>query len=289
MNWKRGFGISLVLIGLFIFFTGRVLTGAVIGVSFENFLGLFGILILFAGFAFFFLTQMQERRKSRRLSLIEEGASLEDVLELSIISGKLGKEYTMTDPNSYFTNQKQISLNDFKDIIEMVRKSPEQLKEAREQYNSALTSIEENPKESEDRREIAGMFLNVLFPERPEARQHIQVYISKKALERSEKNGFVREHMEDYLSEIEKIRKNPLERPQESIKQGGFRISPRGRSEKGLRVAWHFDNSRKILFIDDFLYHESKGGYVNRWNKRVRSGMIAVGSGDYDDSKYSKL
>jgi len=48
-NWKRGLGIGLIFAGIFIIFTARVLTGAVVGFSKENYLGIFGILVFVVG------------------------------------------------------------------------------------------------------------------------------------------------------------------------------------------------------------------------------------------------
>lgn len=49
MNWKRGLGVGLIFIGFFICLTAGVITGAVIGFSSENYLGLFGVFVLVGG------------------------------------------------------------------------------------------------------------------------------------------------------------------------------------------------------------------------------------------------
>jgi len=49
MDWKRGFGVSLMLIGLFITLTSKTITGAVIGFQPINYLGVFGVFIFVLG------------------------------------------------------------------------------------------------------------------------------------------------------------------------------------------------------------------------------------------------
>lgn len=110
------------------------------------------------------------------------------------------------------------------------------------------------------------------------------VMISNKALERSKKDSFVKQHMKQYMAEIEKIRQNVRARPQERI--GEFQVSPQGQSIKGLRVAWHvaYPNGIPTLYVDDFLYHEGEGRYVSNWNGKVKSGGITLG--DYISTGY---
>lgn len=49
MNWKRGLGIGLLFVGLFLVSTARVLTGAVVGSQPQNLLGLAGLLVFVVG------------------------------------------------------------------------------------------------------------------------------------------------------------------------------------------------------------------------------------------------
>lgn len=62
MNWKKGFGIGLLFIGVFIIFTSRVLTGAVIGAKPENYLGILGILVFVVGIVILFLEREKEKK-----------------------------------------------------------------------------------------------------------------------------------------------------------------------------------------------------------------------------------
>ncbi len=100
----------------------------------------------------------------------------------------------------------------------------------------------------------------------------LEVFISNEAIKRSGKDRFIRNNLGAYRREIAMIIANPVARPQEIM--GKFRVSPRGESLKGLRVAWHFDSQSGRLYIDDLLYHEKEGKYVGRWNRRVRNGEI---------------
>ncbi len=68
LNFKRGLGIGFLFIGLFITFTGKVLTGSVIGTKPENYLGLFGVLIFFIGLALI----LESWKKEETLSTIVE-------------------------------------------------------------------------------------------------------------------------------------------------------------------------------------------------------------------------
>lgn len=54
-NLRRGVGIGLSFTGLFILMVGRVLTGAVIGIRQENYLGWFGILVFIVGIVMLFI------------------------------------------------------------------------------------------------------------------------------------------------------------------------------------------------------------------------------------------
>ena len=53
-SWKKGFGISLIIVGVFIVLIGKAITGAVIGFSSENYLSLLGIIVFVVGIALMF-------------------------------------------------------------------------------------------------------------------------------------------------------------------------------------------------------------------------------------------
>jgi len=110
----------------------------------------------------------------------------------------------------------------------------------------------------------------------------LEIMISQKAMERSQKDKTVKRNISKYLKEIDMISQSPLERPQEIL--GEFHVSPQG--HKDLRVAWHFDRQNNILYIDDLLYHERGNIYVDQWNDKVRNHKIT--KRDYESSGYEK-
>ncbi len=62
MSWKRGLGIGLIFAGILIIAFARILTGAVVGVKQENYLGIFGVLVLVAGILLVLITKTLEER-----------------------------------------------------------------------------------------------------------------------------------------------------------------------------------------------------------------------------------
>ena len=63
MNWKKGLGIGLIFTGMIIIATARILTGAVIGFRPENYLGVFGVLILIAGIVLVVAVSLEKKVK----------------------------------------------------------------------------------------------------------------------------------------------------------------------------------------------------------------------------------
>ncbi len=110
----------------------------------------------------------------------------------------------------------------------------------------------------------------------------LEVLISRLAVERSERDPRVKQNLKRYVNEIERLKADPLARPQERI--GEFSVSPRGRSPDGLRVAWHYDQQNNILYIDDLLYHEKENKYVGNWNKKAKERTLT--KSDYAKSGY---
>ncbi|MDD5193190.1 MAG: DUF308 domain-containing protein [Candidatus Nanoarchaeia archaeon] len=60
-NWKRSLGIVLLFVGIGFSFTSKTLTGAVIGLSALNLLGVFGILSFIAGLIILYSATLEER------------------------------------------------------------------------------------------------------------------------------------------------------------------------------------------------------------------------------------
>lgn len=72
MNYKRGLGIGLIFVGLFIVLTSRVITGAVIGFQPENYLGLFGVLVFLVGVFLVFVSRTYQDNKSMVKRVLKE-------------------------------------------------------------------------------------------------------------------------------------------------------------------------------------------------------------------------
>jgi len=87
-TWKRGLGIGLIFVGLFIVLTGKAITGAVIGFGAENYLSLLGILVFIVGVFLLFLTKE---------SVVSQ-LSLED-----IVDGIMGKEIINQGEYNFYT------------------------------------------------------------------------------------------------------------------------------------------------------------------------------------------
>jgi len=152
MDWKRGFGIGLMLIGLFITLTSKVITGAVIGFQPKGFLGLFGFLVFIAGI-FLILASVK--------SLEEEvGGGLAVYDAMKGAKGDDKGRYFMEDPEHLFTNYGEISLGDFTEMYEIVRDDPKLLERARRVYGRELLSIK--GRDDYDS-EIVQRFLEVLY------------------------------------------------------------------------------------------------------------------------------
>ncbi len=91
MNWKRGLGIGFLFAGGFIILTARTLTGAVVGTAKENYLGLFGVLLLVSGIVLLFVgTRVKGEYRVRDLDdIIEETGTDEDVVFVLDSSGAI--------------------------------------------------------------------------------------------------------------------------------------------------------------------------------------------------------
>jgi len=91
MNWKRGLGIGLIFIGLFIVLTGKVITGNAVGLGSENYLGLFGLLIFIIGVFFMIVSGLEGKVKGAEFKLEHEEAHSATGYE------RLRKSYKLTE------------------------------------------------------------------------------------------------------------------------------------------------------------------------------------------------
>lgn len=121
---------------------------------------------------------------------------------------------------------------------------------------------------------IGGLVL--FLTEREEKESELAILVSSKALEKLKKNKEVRENKKWYFNEINKIAQDPSSRPQEQI--GDMNVSPRGQSPQGMRVAWHYDPRKNVLYVLDLLRHKERRRYSEDWNQRVRTGDITRSS-----------
>ena len=147
MYWKRGLGIGLIFIGLFIILTNSFITGAVIGFQPQNYLGLFGIIIFISGILLIVVSKV--------------GSLEEEVKEVKVYDSGKGdnKRYFMKDPYAFFSYQ-DISLEEFGKLYELIKRDPELLKKARKIYGKKLLSIVE---EKGDDSKIAKKFLEIIY------------------------------------------------------------------------------------------------------------------------------
>ena len=160
MSWKRGLGIGLIFVGLFVVVTNAVITGAVIGFNPENYLGLLGIFLFIIGI---FLTVVGTASSAGGLEEHVERLGSRIAVYETRRGHKKEKDntYYMTDPNIFLTDKGNISLNDFKDVYDIVKRDPELLERAREVYGKSLLSIAQS--RDKNKAEIAREFLKVLY------------------------------------------------------------------------------------------------------------------------------
>lgn len=148
MYWKRGLGIGLIFIGLFIILTNSFITGAVIGFQPQNYLGLFGIIIFISGILLLIVS---------RVGSLEEEVKEVNVYELG--KGDIDEKYFMTDPYAFFSYQ-DINLREFRELYEVIKRDPELLEKAKEIYGKGLLSIARG---KVDNSEIAKKFLEIIY------------------------------------------------------------------------------------------------------------------------------
>ncbi len=105
-----------------------------------------------------------------------------------------------------------------------------------------------------------------------------RVFISNKALMRFGSDAYVNEHAQRYHEEIARIiESQDALGARQTERIGKFNVSPLGRStRRGIRVAWHVEHidGKSVICIDDLLYHEKEGKYVDNWNTKARHGDV---------------
>lgn len=148
-----------MLVGLFITLTGKVITGAVIGVQPYNYLGLLGILVFLTGVFLIVAGEIGDLEEE-----VEVDYTSPVVFDLT--KGLGGKEegdrYLMRDPAHIFTEADRVSLKDVGELYEIVKEDPELLKRTRQVYGRMLFNVVLASGYDEDKR-IARKFLNVIY------------------------------------------------------------------------------------------------------------------------------
>jgi len=156
MGWKRGLGVGLLFVGAFIILTGKVITGAVIGIGEESYLGLLGLLVFIIGV---FLVVIS------RVGGLEKELGGEEIRVYD--SEKLGvskeERYSMKDPYRFFAESGEVSLRDFKRIYENIKtkEGEKYLERVREVYGEGISSFIGAGLGEE--KEIGKEFLKVLY------------------------------------------------------------------------------------------------------------------------------
>lgn len=107
---------------------------------------------------------------------------------------------------------------------------------------------------------------------------NVKILISRQARERAKKDKYIKSNRIAYIKEVNRIQASYGNRPREVM--GKFLVSPRG--NKKIRVAWHFAYDKNldtlVIYIDDLLYHITDEYYVDKWNEKVRIGLISLNS-----------
>jgi len=117
---------------------------------------------------------------------------------------------------------------------------------------------------------IAGFLLLFLESRLEDKEGVLEILISKKAINKVNKDKRLRSERKKVLKEIEKISQNPDNRPTERI--GEFLISPRG--HKAIRIAWTYNPKEKIIKIYDILHHTGNRRGYDGWADNVREGGV---------------
>lgn len=121
MNWKKGLGIGLIFIGLYMALIGGAITGAVIGTSPKNYLSMVGILAVIVGGVLILVEEMGE--------LEIKAIKLEGPGRRTIDS-----QYAISDPTFYFSSHGFVSLGDFKELVSTLKEDEDTFDTLRRKY-----------------------------------------------------------------------------------------------------------------------------------------------------------
>lgn len=117
-----------------------------------------------------------------------------------------------------------------------------------------------------------------------------EVKISKKVLERLDKDKFVQDNIDYYINKMSLLI-NTLKsgaNPTNTELIGEFHVtSSKGRKE---RIVWHIIKDKEgnnMLIIDDFVYHVTDKYYIDKWNEKARKEEIK--KEDYEKAGYEEI
>ena len=163
MNWKKGFGIGLLFIGLFLIVVNAGITGNVVGISDTNsfeVLGYLGVIVFLVGIFLIIATGTID-------DVVDPDTAVDQVSVYDAMRGSsVGAEedrYFMKDRGGLLLDIEgsDVNLGDFKAAYELVKDDQELIENARNVYGGELKRIVDEGTESEG--EIALKFLNVLY------------------------------------------------------------------------------------------------------------------------------
>lgn len=99
------------------------------------------------------------------------------------------------------------------------------------------------------------------------------ILVCNAGINRIKTDPYIQNNLVNYLNEMSLVianLSNGQNRVHESI--GEFNVSPQSKSKQGIRIAWRFEN--RVIYFDDFLYHERNNVYVDNWGHKVLSKII---------------
>lgn len=163
MNWKRGFGIGLMFVGVYLIVINGSITGNVIGFGESygnNILGFLGIMIFLIGFFLIVAT-----------ATIEDVVGTETKSDISVYDSMQGSKIGSNQDRFYLKDKgdlmldiagsHDVSLKDFQAAYDLIKDDKELLEKARNVYGSELYKIANEGTDLEEN--IALEFLEVLY------------------------------------------------------------------------------------------------------------------------------
>jgi len=160
MNWKRGFGIGLMFVGIYLSLINGTITGNIIGIGNSNILSIFGIIVFLLGLFLIIAT-----------GTIEDIVKTENKSDISVYDSMRGSKIGSDQDRFYLKDtgdlmldiagSQEVSLKDFQVAYDLIKDDKELLEKARDIYGSELYKIANEGSDLEGN--IALEFLEVLY------------------------------------------------------------------------------------------------------------------------------